>query len=69
MTLTPEIAAERIPGRYTVWDVMSIADLDRWGMMLHEFMALLLASGVAPCMTCGAYRKADKCKVCEEVEK
>jgi hypothetical protein len=68
MTQTPEAAAAKVVGKYTVWDVMSFADLDRWDMLLYSFMRdYIYDAGIRPCK-CGAYRTEDECQVCERVK-
>ena len=66
MTITPEQAAERIPGKYTIWDVIDIADVDRlFPDGVHAFIAYLFGVGVTRCRACGAYRTIAKCGICE----
>ena len=74
--LTEKQAAARVIGHYFVLDVIDISDLDRWyGREDNNwtgspawFIYYLRQQGINPCK-CGAYRRADKCQVCETAER
>jgi len=62
MTITPEQAAEKVVGRYTV------IQLKPKNITFEQFFEVLDKYDIHPCLTCGAYRRADRCEVCEKVE-
>ena len=69
MTLTPEAAAKLVIGKYTIFNVVTLLDIDRWYPHggTFSFTRYLLDAGIKPCDKCGAYRRG-KCEVCERVE-
>ena len=66
MSMTPEQAAENVVGKYSVFIVATPRQMIEWGLKDAEhFKAYLRVRGITPCRTCGAYRKVDKCEICE----
>ena len=69
MTMTPEQAAKMIVGKYNIMSVVWPADFLRWGSDPVDFHRQLGECGITPCKTCGAYRRADSCQICDEAGK
>ena len=69
MTMTPEQAAETLIGRYSLFDKVTTRELDIWGITAYMFSERMRGLGMTPCKTCGAYRRADSCQVCDEAGK
>ena len=66
---TPKQAAEKVVGKYTIHNAVDLYLLVIWKMDAFEFVRYMKDElGIYPCPTCGAYRRADKCEVCEKVE-
>ena len=63
MSMTPEQAAEKVVGKYSL---MLIAEI--YGLRPTVLDTYLREYNIRPCQTCGAYRRADRCEVCEKVE-
>ena len=71
MTMTPEQAAKVI-GKYTIFAVFPLKEVHALGDIPHIADGIrrdLAAGGIIPCQTCGAYRRADSCQVCDEAGK
>ena len=63
MTMTPEEAAAKVVGKYSA--ILSAPE----DMTPGVFVAYLFGINITPCEKCGAYRRADRCEVCEKVER
>ena len=68
MTMTPEEAAEKVVGKYNPWEAFTDEEMGElgtgyyWGV--YDYLRDI---DITPCK-CGAYRRADRCEVCEKVE-
>ena len=68
-TLTPEQAAKKIIGKYNPWEAFTDDEMSELGTGYHWGVYDYLRDiNITPCKICGAYRKVDKCVICEKFE-
>jgi hypothetical protein len=70
MKITLKKLANKAVGSYSpVGELTGAEMVDLKAGGYPDVYAALEDMGIVPCQTCGAYRRRDECKVCEEVEK